>query len=391
MKSWAHCKNILCVRLDNMGDVMMSEPAMRALKRTFHARITLLTSISGTAIASFLPTVDDVITWEAPWVKDRKISALEEFTSVIQAIRARRFDACVIFTVFSQNPLPAAMMVTLAGIPNRLAYCRENPYHLLTHWIPEKEPYDLLRHQVTRDLNLVHEIGAFDLDDTIHLVLRRNSESSLNTKLEAAGIDLLRPWIVLHPGVTESKRMAPERVWIEAGKEIISNFGFQLVITGTAHERVLANTIKDQIGKDAFTSAGDLTLEELIMLIRRCPLLITLNSGPAHLAAALNTKVIVLYALTNPQHPPWRAVGRILPFSVREELRSHNEILQFVHREFYSDHHDVTAGHVVRAVADILIDKKESLIPDLVLPAKSEPSMGAKSPEPPSTIVPPKE
>lgn len=134
-----------------------------------------------------------------------------------------------------------------------------------------------------------------------------------------------------------------------------------------------------------------MTLEELIMLIRRCPLLITLNSGPAHLAAALNTKVIVLYALTNPQHPPWRAVGRILPFSVREELRSHNEILQFVHREFYSDHHDVTAGHVVRAVADILIDKKESLIPDLVLPAKSEPSMGAKSPEPPSTIVPPKE
>mgnify|MGYP003350186482 CR=1 FL=1 len=66
-----------------------------------------------------------------------------------------RASAAVIFTVYSQNPLPAALFATWAGIPLRLAYCRENPYALLTDWVPEPEPESFIRHEVQRQIDLV--------------------------------------------------------------------------------------------------------------------------------------------------------------------------------------------------------------------------------------------
>ncbi len=65
------------------------------------------------------------------------------------------FDAAVIFTVYSQSPLPAAMLCYLAGIPRRLAHCRENPYALLSDWLREPEPQQRTRHEVERQLDLV--------------------------------------------------------------------------------------------------------------------------------------------------------------------------------------------------------------------------------------------
>ena len=95
-----------------------------------------------------------------PWIKAKEVVASEEMFDIVQQLKNRKFDAAVIFTVFSQNPLPSAMIAYMAGIPLRLAYCRENPYELLTNWVPDKEPYSLIQHQVERDLDLVESIGA---------------------------------------------------------------------------------------------------------------------------------------------------------------------------------------------------------------------------------------
>src|SRR5215213_11198584 len=160
MNAWANCKNILCIRADNMGDVIMSSPAIRAVKQGLGCRITLLTSSMGAGIAPYLPEVDEVITYDLPWVKTSNAFDPADFLGIIEKLKHYNFDAAIIFTVFSQNPLPAAMLAYLAGIPLRLAYCRENPYELLTHWVPDKEPYSFIKHQVERDLALVNSIGA---------------------------------------------------------------------------------------------------------------------------------------------------------------------------------------------------------------------------------------
>src|SRR5690242_4176949 len=155
---WRDVRDVLCVRLDTMGDVLMTGPAIRAARE--RARVTLLTSSSGAAVADLMPEVDETIVYDAPWVKRpggdseaERPGARER--QLIARLARRRFDAAVIFTVYSQSALPAALLCHLAGIPLRLAHCREKPYALLTDWVPEPEPERVLRHEVRRQLDLV--------------------------------------------------------------------------------------------------------------------------------------------------------------------------------------------------------------------------------------------
>jgi ADP-heptose:LPS heptosyltransferase len=125
-ESWHGIRRLLCVRLDSLGDVLMTTPAMRAFCQSLGCRITLLTSAAGAAVAPFVPEIDDVIVFAAPWMKSTTGAPTRD-AEMISTIAARRFDAAAIFTVYSQNPLPAAYMCYLAGIPRRLAHCHENP------------------------------------------------------------------------------------------------------------------------------------------------------------------------------------------------------------------------------------------------------------------------
>jgi hypothetical protein len=94
----------------------------------------------------------------------------------------------------------------MAEIPRRLAYCRETPYQLLTDWVPEKEPYTFVRHQVRRDLDLVAHINCLIADE--HLSLRSNITGwpELKHKLLEMDVDPKKLWIILHAGVSEPKR-----------------------------------------------------------------------------------------------------------------------------------------------------------------------------------------
>jgi hypothetical protein len=88
-----------------------------------------------------VPEVDEVLVYDSPWMKataPRADSRLD--LEMIERLRAAAFDAAAIFTVYSQNSLPAASLCYLAGVPLRLAHCRENPYRLLTDWVRETEP-----------------------------------------------------------------------------------------------------------------------------------------------------------------------------------------------------------------------------------------------------------
>jgi ADP-heptose:LPS heptosyltransferase len=350
-----------------MGDLVMSAPAIWALKESFQCSVTLLTSSMARGIAPYIPGVDDVIEWNVPWVKGTKAETDADFQKIIDTIKKRRFDGAIIFTVFSQNPLPTALMLTLAGIPQRVAYCRENPYHLLSHWIPDPEPYFVVRHQVRRDLDLVKAIGASASNEKITIRLPENFEPAVRTKLTSAGVDTVKPWLIIHPGVSEKKREYPADRWIEAGKRIITELKYQVIITGATDEKHLADQIREGIGSGAYSVAGALMLEEFITLIRFSPLLISVNTASIHLAAALETKVIVLYALTNPQHTPWKAIGKILPYSVAENLQSRNAVLQFVQRHYFAKKIEkVDPEEILNAAYELLIEKSEPPIEELV-------------------------
>jgi ADP-heptose:LPS heptosyltransferase len=332
MTSWTNCRRILCVRLDNMGDVLMSSPAFAALKESFGCTITLLTSSMGAPVAPYVSAIDEVLVWDSPWVKTGEVADPKTVTQLVATLKEKRFDAAVIFTVFSQSALPAAMLLYMAEIPRRLAYCRENPYMLLTDWVPDREPYDLIRHQVKRDLDLVKEVGAFAKDYNIKIQLKEEEWEDLTGKVESLGADLSRPWVIFHPGVSEAKREYPIDDWISIG-QAVSRERVTILLTGTAEQATHLERISDGIGKNCVV-LQTLTLHELMLLIRHAPLVLTVNTVTAHMAAALQTPVIVLYAETNPQHTPWKVHSKVFTFPVPHELQSRNEVLKYVAANF---------------------------------------------------------
>ncbi len=327
--AWSACKNILCIRADNMGDVLMSSPAIRALKQHTGAKITLLTSCMGSPIAGYLAHVDEVISINLPWVQSKEALASNTFLEVVNRLRGFNFDAAVIFSVYSQNILPSALLTFLANIPLRLAYCRENPYELLTHWVPDEEPYTLVKHQVQRDMDLISSIGVKAESDIIELTLPAQSAGTLREKLLQRKLNE-KPWVVLHAGVSELKRQYPEHLWVEAAKGLISQTGYNIILTGSKFEKRLTQRLAAAIGNEAHAAGGLFSLSEFCTLVKQAPLVLSVNTGTIHVAAATKTPQVVLYAKTNPQHFPWKGRGKVLCFDVLPDLKSKNEVIRYV-------------------------------------------------------------
>ena len=294
---WHDVRNLLCVRLDSLGDVLMTTPALRALRETFGCRLTLLTSPAGAALDGLLPEADEVLAWRAPWMKGTPAGDDLPFLD-----KLRGFDAAAIFTVYSQSALPAAYLCRLAGIPRRLAHSRENPYHLLTDWVPDPEPGSTVRHEVRRQLDLVAAVGGRTDDERLSFRVPSLARERV------AALELPSPLVVVHPGASASSRRYPPESYARA----LELLGCEVVFTGDAAERDLVEGVRAIMGMRSRSLAGQLSLAELGALIEAADLVICNNTGPAHIAAAVGTPVVDLYALTNPQHTPWQVESRVL-------------------------------------------------------------------------------
>lgn len=350
---WQAARRLLGVRLDNMGDVLMTTPALRALKAGRKNRhLTLLASPAGAAVSRMIPEVDAVIPFEAPWMKATSAASVgaEQDDAIRALLAAGRFDAAVIFTAYSQSPLPAAYFCYLVGIPLRLAHCRENPYHLLSDWIAEAEPASGVRHEIQRQLDLVAHVGCQTHDERLSFVVRDESCQRVRRLLSAQGLDFSRPWIVLHSGATASSRRYPAARFAEAIR-LLAAAGCQTVLTGSAGEAADVASIRRQARVPTWSLAGQLDLAELGAVIFLADVVVSNNSGPAHVAAAIGTPLVDLFALTNPQHTPWR---------VRHVLLDHDVACKYCYKGFCPHGHQ---GCLQRVEPARVADAVRSLLP----------------------------
>lgn len=336
----------------------MTTPALRAVKQAVAGRrLTLLTSPAGAELDGLMADVDETLVYESPWMKATPLRSGPDLDlGMIEALRARHFDAAIIFTVFSQNPLPAAMLCYLAGIPLRLAHCRENPYQLLTDWVAETEPHEQLRHEVQRQLDLVAAVGCEAKDQRLRLTPTSHAVQSVDHLLRQLQLADDHRWMVLHAGASAPSRRYPPELFAEVASRLIADHGLRVVLTGSEAERELVASIQARTHGETVSLAGKLNLAELAALVARAPVLLANNTGPVHVAAAVGTPVVVLYALTNPQHTPWCVPHRVLYHDVPCKY-----CFKSVCRE---EHHDclrrVTPEEVVAAVLEMLVSGRES-------------------------------
>jgi lipopolysaccharide heptosyltransferase II len=374
--TWQHVRNVLAVRLDGAGDLLMTTPAIRALKESSpERRVTLLTSTAGAVAARLVPGIDAIIEFDAPWMKPARADPSAD-RALVNRLAAGAFDAAVIFTVYSQNPLPAAYLCYLAGIPRRLAHCRENPYQLLTEWVPEPEPQQRVRHEVRRQLDLVATIGGASKRENLSLTLPRSARRRAAAALATLGVPRDGPLIVAHVGASAPSRRYPATSFAQALDLLVAEQRCRIVLTGDACEVPLVETVRATMRTSAYSLAGCLDFAELCAIIEAADVLVSNNTAPAHVAAAVGTPVVDLYALTNPQHVPWRVPHRVLFRDVPCRY-CYKSVCQ-------TGHHSCLAGVAPAEVADAVRELLDETFEPVAatwtaLPTAAEPGLGTRA------------
>lgn len=278
----------LVTRLDSFGDVLLAGPAVRAVAaRADH--VTLLCGPLGAPAARMLPGVDDILVWNAPWVGfSPPPVGRGEVEQLIDTIDA---DTALILTSFHQSPLPTALLLRLAGVAHIAADSVDYPGSLLDvrH---QRAPH---AHEAEAALDLA-EAAGFPRPDEGRL---RVLAPPVTTGLTGPG-----PYVVLHPGAS-----VPARAWsvgrcAEAVRELTAA-GCRVVVTGGPGERELTAAVAGEHGLDL---GGRTDANELAGVLAGADAVVTGNTGPAHLAAAVGTPVVCLFAPVVPAER-WRPYG----------------------------------------------------------------------------------
>ncbi|GAC1388350.1 MAG: glycosyltransferase family 9 protein [Ktedonobacteraceae bacterium] len=303
MNEWLAAKNILAIRLDNIGDVLMLGPAVRAVKETSpQAHITLLASPAGVTAVPLLPWIDDVMVWRPIWqdVGGRMPLNPARERELIALLAERSFDAALIFTSFSQTPYTPGYVCYLAGIPLRAGQSNEFGGSTLSTQL-QGAPTKM--HQVERNLRLVEHLGFVARDRTLKISLPHNMQSAISSLLTHVGIQPEKPYILLHPGASAKARRYPADRFGKVADQLTQH-GWQVLVTGVEREAALLNEVQYHAPK-AHVLLAKTNLTEYAALIDRAALVICNDTLPMHLADAVRTPEVVLFSGTDYEEQ-WR-------------------------------------------------------------------------------------
>lgn len=292
--------NILAIRLDNIGDVVMTGPALRALRQAYpRAQITLMASPGGSQIAPLLPWVNDVIVWRAVWqdIAAEVPVTPEKEMELVSLLAGRSFDAAFIFTSFLQSPHPPAYACYLARIPLRIGQSKEFGGGMLSHWV---KPQGDSTYQVDRSLYLLRAVGIPVVDDHLELRVPAGDARSAESLLAGCGIGAGRPFVALAPGASAPTRRYDETRYAAAAQQIARQANMPVVLIGSQREAGKFPALETAAARSSriHSLIGHTSVAEMGAIIARSALVITNNSGAMHVAAAFRRPMVVLFAGT---------------------------------------------------------------------------------------------
>jgi ADP-heptose:LPS heptosyltransferase len=307
-------ERVLLIRLDNLGDVLLTTPAFRAVRQALpKAHLALLSGPAGCEIGRLDPDVDETILYRAPSedVYFRLPQNPGRELDAIETLRERDFDAAIIFTSYKQSALPAAYLCYLAGIPIRAAGSWEGPGSLLTHRHGYSETLPP-RHESLRSLELTEFLGFPSVEPEMVLVPREEDEEGSARLLDRHEVGR---FFLVHPGASASSRVYPPKRYQKVVEVLAGQSGLPVLVTGGAGEKDLAREVAGSLG---IPLGGETSFGEFAALAGRAEVVVTNNTGTTHVASALKRPVVTVFAGTNPpeQWGPWRTPSRLLTHPV---------------------------------------------------------------------------
>jgi ADP-heptose:LPS heptosyltransferase len=287
----AGVREVLVLRLDRIGDLLMSLPALDDLRRAFPAaRIRLAVGRWGEEIARRAP-VDEVLVWSAPWV-GRATEGAESSLALARRARALR-RARTDLALDLQGDVRAAILMALTGARERVGYANTGGGRLLTRVVPLDETISWPE-QNRRAVAAAAGPAAAGPPPRVEL-LTAADHARAREVLRAQGLEGRRPLVGLHAsGGRAVKQWALGR-WREVGERLQREFGAAVLLTGTSADRPLAQEVMRGLGGDVRDLTGRLALLEALGVIASLDLFLSSDTGPMHMAAAVGTPSVSVF------------------------------------------------------------------------------------------------
>ncbi len=278
-----------------IGDSVISFPALRELRRIFpSSELVLLVKPWVRDVFLDADFVDGILVHESGYLGTMR---------AIRAIRKRRFDAAIQL----QNAFIAAAIAYFARIPVRTGFPTDRRRMLLTHPLDLSEPIRQ-SHQIYYYLSIASKIEKLFFGDSrvdfkspdFRLRVNEKRRAMAKEYLHEAGLDLSRRLVALNPGATNSRaKQWPTDCFAEVGDRLAETCDCSVIFVGSSSERELSESIAGRMQHPPVLLTGQTSLAESIAILSICNLVVSNDTGPAYLAAALRRPTLTIFGPTD--------------------------------------------------------------------------------------------
>ena len=297
-------RRILVIRLDLLGDVVLSLPAVRALHRAYPAaQIDMLVLAGNSSLVKGDPDITTVYSYDpSPWRRPHTaVSPRTWYTgwSLIKSLRARQYDL-----VLSVSGDIASIITKLAGGRRQVGYEKEAYPFFLSDPVPGGR-YRTRMHEVEYVLRLARAAGGLvePGDELLKLWVDPSAAERIGQRLRDARRALNRhgPVVAIHPGARNghAKRWPVGHI-ADLANHLSHDLDAVIVLTGTPGDAPIVNAVTSNIHEPVFDLTGQTSIPELVALLDACDVVVSGDSGPMHMACAVRTPVVALHGPTDP-------------------------------------------------------------------------------------------
>ncbi len=289
--------NILLIKPSSLGDIVMALPALSALRRNFpHARITWLIRPEFAPLIEGHPHLDEIILFDrkrlaSAWYHPQALAALR---SLITQLRDKRFDAVLDL----QGLFRTAALARLSGCPRRFGpiWRREFAHHFYTTAVPVKPEWV---HVVDYYMEILKTMGVGDRAVEFVLPAKPEAAQAVAALLGSRRIEAQR-YAVLIPGSAQTSKCWPAERFGALADRLAQNYGLSIVATGSAAEAPVIEEIARHAKTPIVSLAGRTSLPQLVEVMRGARIVISNDTGPGHIAAALGRPLVMMFSWSNP-------------------------------------------------------------------------------------------
>lgn len=296
-------KKILIVRLDRIGDVVLSTPVIKAVRDAYpDGYIAFMVRPYAREIVEGNPYLNEVIIYD----KDKEHKGIAGNYRFIQELRSKKFDTAIVLHPTNR----AHAVLRLAGIPERIGYDRKAGF-LLTKKIPHTKQFGL-KHETDYALDMLRFVGIEPKDRALYMPINSASESVVEGMLKENNISRSDTIVVINPGASCASKRWGINSFADVANGIAERYGARIFIISGNVDKHIGDGLAALVKNGAVNLSGKTSIGDIASLLKRAKLFISNDSGPVHIGCAVGVPVIAIFGRSDRGLSPerWGPIGK---------------------------------------------------------------------------------